>query len=163
MEKDMKREARDALGRSKIARLATVSAEGFPNLTPLWFVYDGARLYMNTREASVAVRNLRSNEHVVVLVESARGGIVRIRGTALFTKRGSIRRRATVRATLKYQVSPGGLLNMASSIAELPLRARYYLERIGESGVIVIRPHIVDVLRRPSSDIAPPLVSETGP
>ena len=142
----MKEDTTRMLQRAKIARIATFSAKGRPNLTPLWFVFDGARLYMNTREASVAVRNLRANPEVVVLVEDERGRVTRIRGTAQFTKDAPMRRRAAFRATLKYHLSPGGLANLMSSLRSLPARVRYYTERVGESGVIVITPLTMEVL-----------------
>src|SRR3989304_5858166 len=102
--------------RAKIAAAPTVSAKGLPNLTPLWYVFDAGRLYMNTRGASIAVKNLRANPDVVVLVQEARGQIVRIRGTARFTRAGPTRLRAAFRAMLKYHLSPGGLANFAASL-----------------------------------------------
>jgi hypothetical protein len=60
---------------------------------------------MNTREASIAVRNVQANPEVVVLIENERGPVTRIRGGAEFTKDGRVRRRAAFRAALKYLVS----------------------------------------------------------
>ena len=142
----MNEDATRVLRRAKIARVATVSAKGLPNLTPLWYVFDAGRLYMNTRGASIAVKNLRANPDVVVLVQEGRGQIVRIKGTARFTRAGPTRLRAAFRAMLKYHLSPGGLANFASSLGSLPARARYYAERVGDSGVIVITPRTLEVL-----------------
>jgi hypothetical protein len=135
------------LCKSKIARLATVSSGGLPNITPLWFVLDGGRLYMNTREASIAVRNLKVHPEVVVLVELGRGRVARIRGSAQFTRVGRTRWRAAFLAALKYYLSPGGIWDTVVSIAQMPSRVRYYLERAGESGVIVMTPMTFELLK----------------
>ncbi len=99
--------------------------------------------------ASVAVRNLRVNPEVIVLMEDGRGRVTRIRGAADFTRDARVRRRSAFRAALKYHLSPGGLADFVSSLSTLHARARYYAERVGDSGVVVITPRIVEVLEVP--------------
>jgi PPOX class probable F420-dependent enzyme len=57
------------LNRPLIARLATVRADHSPQLTPMWYLWEGGALYMSTRASSAKVKHIRSNPRVAVVVD----------------------------------------------------------------------------------------------
>ncbi len=67
-------------------RLATMSAAGHTSITPLWFVVDRGRLIAGTAASTVAVRNVRADPRVTVLLDGERSGqsdfVLRLRGVA---------------------------------------------------------------------------------
>jgi PPOX class probable F420-dependent enzyme len=60
---------KDLLTQKKaFAALATVGAEGAPQVTPVWFDYDGAHIRFNTARGRVKDRNLRRNPAVALAI-----------------------------------------------------------------------------------------------
>ena len=51
-----------------LAALATVMPDGSPQLTPVWFGFDGARLHVNTARGRVKERNMREGAHVALMI-----------------------------------------------------------------------------------------------
>ncbi len=139
------------LQKSMVTPLATLSASAQPHLTPLWFVHDGGKLYMNTRAASPAARDIAANPNVVLLFDAERGRrsgqVLRIRGTARLRK--SLGLRVLLRFAAKYHLSPGGLRNLLSHLGTLLVRVRYYGERTGEAGTLEVTPESFEFLPRP--------------
>ena len=45
--------------RKAFANLATINADGTPQVTPVWFDWDGSRLRINTAKGRVKDKNLR--------------------------------------------------------------------------------------------------------
>lgn len=144
---------RRLIDQSMIVRLATVSASGQPRLTPLWFIFESVRFYMNTREASPAVRDILANPEVVLLLERDKGrrskDVLRVRGQATFHRRMAVNRHMYLRSALKYHLSAGGLRNLLATVWSLPIRARYYRERAAEAGTIEVIPQSVEMLPKP--------------
>jgi PPOX class probable F420-dependent enzyme len=74
------------LDRPLIARLATVRADGTPQLTPMWFSYENGAVYMSTRAHAAKVKHARTNPNVAVVVdvmeEPYKNRIVTIEGKA---------------------------------------------------------------------------------
>jgi nitroimidazol reductase NimA-like FMN-containing flavoprotein (pyridoxamine 5'-phosphate oxidase superfamily) len=64
-----------------LATLATVDAECQPHLVPVYFTYDGEKVYIQTDRASVKVRNLLANPQVAVAVCRGEEAVV-LQGTA---------------------------------------------------------------------------------
>ncbi len=60
--------ARDLLERPIIAVLVTVMPDGQPQVTPVWFDYDGHNLRVNTAEGRQKARNMSQNSKVTVLL-----------------------------------------------------------------------------------------------
>ena len=64
-------------------RLATVSPDGSPHVVPLWFVWTGGLLFMNSTLGNVSLRNVRANPMATGVVDDGdaydqlRGAIVR--------------------------------------------------------------------------------------
>jgi len=59
---------RDLLEKKAFANLATVNADGTPQVTPVWFDYDGTHIRFNTAKGRVKDRNLRRNPSVALAV-----------------------------------------------------------------------------------------------
>ncbi len=51
-------ETTDFLHRPLLMRLATLGADGYPQVTPVWYVLDGGRLYSSTDTDRVKYRNI---------------------------------------------------------------------------------------------------------
>ncbi|GAA1948032.1 pyridoxamine 5'-phosphate oxidase family protein [Nocardioides panacihumi] len=54
----------------RVCRLATVGATGAPNVTPLWFVWDGRSLWLNSTFRSQRWRDLERDRRVSVVVDA---------------------------------------------------------------------------------------------
>ncbi|MBI1294520.1 TIGR03618 family F420-dependent PPOX class oxidoreductase [bacterium] len=54
------------------AVIATVGADGLPQQTPVWFVYEDDTFYVSAQETTVKVRNLRDNPAVSICVDAGR-------------------------------------------------------------------------------------------
>ena len=50
------------------AQLATVNADGSPQVTPVWVDYDGTHLLVNTARGRVKTRNLERNPRVALAI-----------------------------------------------------------------------------------------------
>jgi PPOX class probable F420-dependent enzyme len=60
---------RDLLTEKKpVAALATVMPDGSPQVTPVWFDYDGRRLRINTAKGRVKARNMHEGSRVALMV-----------------------------------------------------------------------------------------------
>lgn len=84
------------LGEQLVGRLATVSRDQFPHVTPLCYATDGERLYLNTAYDSKKARNIRENPKVSFVAddylswEKIRG--VLVSGKAELISRGKLHR-----------------------------------------------------------------------
>ncbi len=60
---------RDLLTQKKpVAALATVMPDGSPQVTPVWFDYDGARLRVNTAKGRIKWRNMKEGSRVALMI-----------------------------------------------------------------------------------------------
>jgi len=59
---------KDLLQKKAFASLATINADGTPQVTPVWFDYDGVHVRFNTAKGRVKDRNLRRNPVVALAV-----------------------------------------------------------------------------------------------
>ncbi len=126
-----------------------MSSKELPHITPLWFVSDRGRIYINLRAKSPAARNIAANPAVVLLLDSEGrppARILRIRGQARVRRERHIKRRMILKSALKYHFSLGGLRNLFRHLRTLPLRVRYYAERGGEAAVIEVLPEDAEFL-----------------
>jgi PPOX class probable F420-dependent enzyme len=60
--------ARALIARPVLATLATVSADGAPQVTPLWIEVDGDDLLVNTARGRTKARNIERDQRVAVSV-----------------------------------------------------------------------------------------------
>lgn len=55
--------------REHLARIATVDADGFPRVLPLWFIRDGRRILFTPRSPAVIWHNLRRDARVGISID----------------------------------------------------------------------------------------------
>jgi PPOX class probable F420-dependent enzyme len=60
---------RDLFDKKAFAHLATVGADGAPQVTPVWIDYDGSHIRFNTARGRVKTRNLERNPRVALSVQ----------------------------------------------------------------------------------------------
>lgn len=60
--------AKELLREPVLAHIATIDADGRPNISPVWVDVDGDDVLFNTAEGRVKTKNLRSNPNVAVSV-----------------------------------------------------------------------------------------------
>ena len=109
----MSPEAIDAfLARPLIARLAT-SDNDRPRVTPMWFWWDGADVWMETSPTFANVRILRRNPNAALSVDEATGPFglraVLMRGPVELVETPADRVRATVRRIYERYMLPDEL------------------------------------------------------
>ena len=59
---------RDLLDSKALAHLATLMPDGSPQVTPVWFDWDGTRIVINTARGRLKDKNLHSRPAVAVLI-----------------------------------------------------------------------------------------------
>jgi PPOX class probable F420-dependent enzyme len=59
---------RDLLTKKAFASLATVMADGSPQVTPVWFDFDGTHVRVNSAKGRVKDRNMRRNGRVALAI-----------------------------------------------------------------------------------------------
>jgi PPOX class probable F420-dependent enzyme len=73
------------LARPIIARIATVRANGSPQIVPMWFFYEDGVMYMSTRTHAAKVKHLQKNPRAAVVVDEMvapmKNKVVTIEGT----------------------------------------------------------------------------------
>lgn len=73
------------LARPLIARIATVRANGSPQIVPMWFLYEDGVMYMSTRTYAAKVKHLQKNPKAAVVVDEMvaplKNKVVTIEGT----------------------------------------------------------------------------------
>ena len=149
------------LARSRVARIATRSAKGWPALAPLWFVAHDCRLYTTTGAATLAARNAAAHPAVSVLLDAEADGaqaahVLRLHGRARVHS-GLPSWRILLEMARKYYVAPAALRCEWSHRSQWDLRRRYYAQSDGVT--IEITPERAELLVRPRLD---PGVSVAG-
>lgn len=80
------KELNEFLARPILARIATVRANGSPQLVPMWFLYKDGVIYMSTRTHAAKVEHIKKNPRVAVLIDEMvaplKNKVVSIEGTA---------------------------------------------------------------------------------
>ena len=81
----------ELLNEPQIATVATVMADGSPQLTPVWVDTDGEAILFNTAKGRVKHRNLVRNPKVAVTVVDKDDfyRLVNVRGTAEIVEQGA--------------------------------------------------------------------------
>lgn len=59
----------DILHKKSFAHVATVNADGIPQVTPVWVDYDGEHILINSATGRKKDRNLREQPHVAISVQ----------------------------------------------------------------------------------------------
>ncbi len=145
---------RQFLTRSMTMRVATLSASGVPHLTPLRFIHDGRAIYALTRGTSPAVRHIRQQPGVVLLLDAERptGPVLRLRAHAAVRGEPQLRGWWERRAATKYFLRPGGLWNMLRHWRNLPTWARTRRSAMPADTVLIeFVPEAAEFVPRPSA------------
>jgi PPOX class probable F420-dependent enzyme len=81
----------ELLNEPQIANVATVMADGTPQVTPVWIDTDGEHVLFNTAKGRVKHRNLERNPKVAISVVDKNDPyrLVVLRGTAEFVDEGA--------------------------------------------------------------------------
>jgi PPOX class probable F420-dependent enzyme len=81
----------ELLNEAQIANVATVMADGTPQVTPVWIDTDGEHVLFNTAKGRVKHRNLVRNPKVAISVVDRNDPyrLVVLRGTAEFIEEGA--------------------------------------------------------------------------
>ena len=91
---EMTPEQRDAfLNETRIAKLATLQADGSPTIVPVWFEWDGSTAAIFTSRTSPKIKRLRADARVAFSVEQPVGvseAWVTIEGTVTIESDGGI-------------------------------------------------------------------------
>ncbi len=90
-----------------IAFLATLMKDGTPQVTPVWFNWDGQDILINTAQGRVKDRNMRRNPHVALAIADPRDAAryLQIRGTIVdITTEGALEH--ANKLSIKYDGHP---------------------------------------------------------
>jgi hypothetical protein len=60
---------RDLMQKKAFAHLATLMLDGSPQVTPVWFDYDGSSIRINTAKGRVKDKNMRRNGRVALAIQ----------------------------------------------------------------------------------------------
>lgn len=58
----------DLLNKKSFAHLATMMPNGTPQVTPVWFEFDGSHILVNSARGRQKDKNMRSNPHVALSI-----------------------------------------------------------------------------------------------
>jgi PPOX class probable F420-dependent enzyme len=60
---------KDLFGKVAYANIATLMADGSPQVTPVWFDYDGDYLRVNSAKGRIKDKNMRRNKRVALSIQ----------------------------------------------------------------------------------------------
>ncbi|MEP7286183.1 MAG: pyridoxamine 5'-phosphate oxidase family protein [Chloroflexota bacterium] len=122
----------DVMRRSMVARIATLSRNGRPSITPLYFVCINGHLWLSTSDWTLAARDAKANPNVSILLDMTHiphdHRILRIMGRANVQTYTKLPRSYVFWVALKYSLSPGGLRNNLAHLRQLRLMNRYHAQ-----------------------------------
>lgn len=112
------------LNRPLLMRLATLGADGYPQVTPVWYLQEGGRLYTSTQRDRVKYRNMSRDRRVGASIDDDaqpyRG--VSIKGIATFHEPGEsgFDVRSMVRRIVARYISPAEVDDMVDWLFQGP-------------------------------------------
>ncbi len=142
----------DVMRQSMVARIATLSRNGRPSITPLYFVYLNGHIWLGTADWTLAARDAKADPRVSVLFQVERNPhdhrILRITGRANVRTDPEAQRSYVLRVVFKYSWSPGGIRNQLAHIGQSLLMRRYHAQSAekGQSCVIEVTPEQAEFL-----------------
>jgi PPOX class probable F420-dependent enzyme len=100
--------------------VATIRADGLPQLTPNWFLWTGSVFLISVAESTVKVRNLRRDPRIVLCVDDVPSGdYVQVTGVAKIIE-GEAVREPTLELCRKYMPSDTVEAHWQSLLADGP-------------------------------------------
>lgn len=112
------------LNRPLLMRLATLGADGYPQVTPVWYLHEAGRLYTSTQRDRVKCRNMARDPRVGASIDDDaqpyRG--VSIKGVATFHEPGepAFDMRDMVRRIVARYTSPAEVDDMVAWLFQGP-------------------------------------------
>jgi PPOX class probable F420-dependent enzyme len=85
------KEEEELLRTQDLARIATLSADGYPHIAAMWYAFDGKYVYIATDSTSKKIANIERNSRVAVLVDNQdwhKPEGIMIQGTSEVLKKG---------------------------------------------------------------------------
>ncbi len=142
----------DVLRRSMIARIATLSRNGRPSITPIYFVFVNGHIWLGTSDWTLAARDVKADPRVSLLLNVERNPedrrILRITGRATVRTDLQMQRSYNLRVAFKASLTPGGIRNNLANLQLLPLMHRYHAQSAqkGKACVIDVTPEQAEFL-----------------
>ncbi len=142
----------EMMRRAMVARIATLSRNGRPSVTPLYFVLLNGRICLGTVEWTLAARDVNADPRVSVLFMLDQNHhdhrTLRITGRAVVRTDPQIHRSYVIRVAFKYVLIPGGLRNQLAHLRLRPLVRRYHAQSAakGRPCVIEVSPEQAELL-----------------
>lgn len=144
--------ANDFIHQSMVARIATLSRNGRPSITPLYFVHVNGHIWLDTADWTLAAREAKADPRVTVLFQRERSPddrrILRIVGRAEVRSDVAIVRSNNFRMAFKYVLTPSGIHNYLSNRRLWAANRRYHAQS-AEKGlpyIIVVTPEQAEFL-----------------
>jgi general stress protein 26 len=142
----------DVIRQCMVARIATLSNSGRPNINPLYFIYQPDHIWLGTSDWTLAARNVKADPRVSVLfeIERARADprVLRIDGRACVDTDQKTQRTYVRRVARKYILTPGGILNYLMNFRLLRPMHYYHAQSAakGLACVIDVTPEYAEFL-----------------
>lgn len=133
-------------------RLCTLSPNGVPLITPLWFGRDGDCIYLGTRRDAFHSRHIARNPRVVLLFSDRRGRrtrrVLRVTGTATVEPHERMTPRRQLRMAVRYYLPPVLAWDRLRNWRRWATLGRYHNER-PDIATIEIRLNSAEFLEQP--------------
>jgi len=117
-----KEEMQKFLAQPLVAQLATVRANGSPQVVPMWFLYEDGVMYMSTRMYAAKVKHLQKNPRVAVVVDvmeaPLKNKVVTLEGTVEVQTTGV--KEITTKIYHKYMGTAGAATPVAQQSINAP-------------------------------------------
>ncbi|MCB0201336.1 MAG: pyridoxamine 5'-phosphate oxidase family protein [Anaerolineae bacterium] len=147
--------ALDIIRHAMVVRLATLSRNGRPSVTPIYFVVQEGHIWIGTVEWTLAVRTVRADPRASLLFNRERDPqarqIVRLTGTAVVRTDLPSLRIYNRKVALKYMLAPGGLWSYLTHLHKLKLLHHYHIQDDdkGDPCIIDVTPERIELLTMP--------------
>jgi len=114
------RELADFLAQPHFAKLATINRDGTPQLTVVWYEYDGRDFLVTSFADRQKVRNIRRDDRVTLLIDDRQDPyrVVTVKGRATVTEEGAMEE--TRRLAIRYHGPEEGERRFATFYSRRP-------------------------------------------
>ncbi len=135
-----------------VVRIATLSRNGRPSITPIYFTVQQGHIWIGTVEWTLAVRAARADPRVSLLFNWERNPgmhqTVCMIGTAVIRTDQPSLGRYNFGVAMKYILTPGGLWSYLTHVHKLQLLHRYHVQddEKGDACIIDVTPEQIAML-----------------
>jgi hypothetical protein len=135
-----------------VARIATLSRNGRPSITPIYFVHHNGCIWIGTLDWTLVARNAMADARVSILLEVERDPsdrrLLRIIGRASVRTDAQMQRSYKARAARKYIITPGGIRHYLTHVRQLRSMHRYHAQSAarGQPCVIEVTPEHAELI-----------------